>query len=189
MDSRVGADFIPLGAEKAFDSHICFGSKPIVMEDGSSRFYYMGGDGPHFGLRKSSLGLATLPPDRFASLTAAEGQGPVLVNTSESVLVTGPVLIVTADFVESSAVGSIRIGVAEGSDALSLENSIPLTKKLLLKHSRQAKEGTNVQMTFRNGKNFRELVGKSVKLALELNDVSLYTLGFTGGESDKDGGA
>eukprot|EP01046_Picozoa_sp_COSAG06_P001637 COSAG06_NODE_55_length_27705_cov_7.023402_13_plen_156_part_00 len=45
-----GREFIPAGPEGSFDSHVCFAAHmPLKMPDGSSRIYYMGGNGPHSG--------------------------------------------------------------------------------------------------------------------------------------------
>ena len=41
-----GREFIPAGPAGSFDSHICFAAHmPLKMPDGSSRIYYMGGNG------------------------------------------------------------------------------------------------------------------------------------------------
>ena len=41
-----GREFIPAGPAWSFDSHICFAAHmPLKMPDGSSRIYYMGGNG------------------------------------------------------------------------------------------------------------------------------------------------
>ena len=84
---------------------------------------------------------------------------------------TGPTLVVTADV--SGAGGSLRIGVADGGVELSLNSSVPLTRN-----------GTNVPMAFKSGADFGELVGKHVQLLLELNSLSLYTIGFRSRESE-----
>ena len=67
-------DFLPLGdlEYKAFDSHVIFAAaRPFRHGSGAAAaewMYYMGGNGPHDGARNSSLGLATLRPDGFASV-------------------------------------------------------------------------------------------------------------------------
>ena len=41
-----GREFIPAGPAGSFDSHVCFAAHmPLKMPDGSSRIYYMGGNG------------------------------------------------------------------------------------------------------------------------------------------------
>ena len=67
-----GSDLIPLGASDSFESHICYGSRPVIVSQtapcfnphvllltssavttgqdpktGVIREYYFGGDGPH----------------------------------------------------------------------------------------------------------------------------------------------
>jgi hypothetical protein len=49
---EAGADLIPLGPSGSFESHICYGSRPVVdPASGVIREYYFGGDGPHYGVR------------------------------------------------------------------------------------------------------------------------------------------
>ena len=41
-----GREFIPAGPAGTFDSHVCFAAHmPLKMPDGSTRIYYMGGNG------------------------------------------------------------------------------------------------------------------------------------------------
>ena len=37
-----GRDLIPLGAEGSFESHICYGSVPLITADGTISEYYFG---------------------------------------------------------------------------------------------------------------------------------------------------
>jgi hypothetical protein len=77
------------------------------MADGTTRAYYMGGNGPHSGARNTSFALVTLGADRFAGVTDAEvggvgTAGGVLTTTvssslSKTVNVTGATMIVTLD--------------------------------------------------------------------------------------------
>ena len=97
-------EFIPAGKLGSFESHVCFAAHtPLRMEeDGSTRLYYMGGNGPHSGARNSSFGLATLPPDRFAGLAASTAAHAV----SKPVLVTGKTLMLTLDATATSDTGA-----------------------------------------------------------------------------------
>eukprot|EP01045_Picozoa_sp_COSAG04_P054512 COSAG04_NODE_24399_length_322_cov_1.156951_1_plen_52_part_10 len=46
------------GDDKSFESHICYGSRPVIdPKTGVIREFYFGGDGPHYGVRNSSLAL------------------------------------------------------------------------------------------------------------------------------------
>ena len=125
-------DFVPLGPAGAFDSHIIFAAaRPFRRGAGAGArewIYYMGGNGPHSGERNSSLGLATLRPDGFASV---RGHGTF---TTPTLTVTAASLTVTADFAAGGAASSslLRIGVIpdgaqEPPPALSLQNSVPLS--------------------------------------------------------------
>lgn len=116
-------DFIPLGGDGDFDSHICFAAAhplPGSSAGEPTRLYYFGGNGPHNGERNSSLGLALLRPDGFASI-AAESRGSAVVAT---VTVTAAKLSATVDIFSSG--GSVRLG-ARGVPGLGLADCSPLT--------------------------------------------------------------
>ena len=74
------------------------------------RVYYMGGNGPHNGARNTSLGMSTLRMDGFAGL---KGSGTV---TTKPILVTGPVLRLTADVGAGGAGAAVRVGVVGGGE-------------------------------------------------------------------------
>mmetsp|Transcript_14748 Transcript_14748/g.33079 ORF Transcript_14748/g.33079 Transcript_14748/m.33079 type:complete len:209 (-) Transcript_14748:195-821(-) len=164
-------DFLPLGRPGAFDSHVIFaGARPFQHDgDGATWIYYMGGNGPHDGARKSSLGLATLRPDGWAYVS---GQGTFI---TPSLTVTAELLTTTADFGPGG--GALRIGVlpdnaTEPPLELSLNNSVPL-------HSNK----TDVAMLWldHHGRSpdLASLLGKSVKLEVALEGAAvLYTVGF-----------
>lgn len=111
----IGRVFLPLGPPGSYDSHITFAAdSPVIMPAGSVaddpsehiRVYYMGGNGPHNGARNTSLGMSTLRMDGFAGVFTEK---PVTIQTRE-VLVTGPVMRVTADFIPgTNSKGSLRV--------------------------------------------------------------------------------
>ena len=149
-------EFIPAGLPQEFDSHICFAAHlPLRMSDGSSRVYYMGGDGPHNGERKSAFGLATLKPDRFAGVT---GTGVA----SHAIFVSGSVLIASVDV---PAGGSFALGIVDALKKFS--RSIPITSS-----------GTDVEIVFPDGASIADLQGQNVKFQVFLEGAVLYTLGF-----------
>jgi hypothetical protein len=154
-----GREFIPHGAAGAFDSHVCFGAHlPTRMPDGSSRIYFMGGNGPHNGLRNSSLGLATAPPDRFASVS---GTGATTLRAA--VNVTGAALLLTADV---QAGGSVVIGVV--GEGAAFEASAALTAS-----------ATDHVVVFPGAPGgLAALVGKAVVLSLRVQHAAVYTFGF-----------
>ena len=91
--ANAGREFIPAGPQGSFDSHVCFAAHmPMKMPDGSSRIYYMGGNGPHSGARNSSFAVATLPADRYAGL---KGTGEI--KETKMITVTGSKMTITAD--------------------------------------------------------------------------------------------
>lgn len=159
------ADFIPLGADGAFDSHVCFAAASPVRHKGEERVYFMGGNGPHFGVRNSSLGVGTIRKDRFASI---RGSGTLF--TTE-LLITASWLTVTADVDPDG--GSVMVGLrdlGEGAQQeLHINKSVPLTFN-----------GTDVHMAFEAGcVNFDTLVGQRLVLEARLWHASLFTIGFS----------
>lgn len=156
-------EFIPAGSNGSFDSHVCFAAhSPLRMPDGSSRVYYMGGDGPHSGARKSSFALATLPADRFAGMASAKGAATVVAATSRAVNITGAHMLVTVDVAPG---GSFLVGVAGSSE---FHQSKPLTAT-----------GTDVQVEFKGSPvGLAPLVGQQRQLTVTLDRATLYTIGF-----------
>lgn len=166
-DGLTGRDLIPLGGRGEFDSHICFGSKPLLMAN-EERIYYMGGNGPHSGARNSSFGLATLRKHGFAGLSAWEGKGTV---TTLPLLVTGSSLIVSADFnprrVRVQAPNRVRIGVVDGPSGLSLSMAIPMMSNV-----------TAAPVTWRSGATFASLLGRTVRMEMAMTGAMVYAVGF-----------
>ena len=163
-------DFLPLGDSGEFDSHVIFaGARPFRHEDGSTWIYYMGGDGPHDGARKSSLGLATLRPDGWSYVS---GPGTF---TTPSLTVTAEMLTVTADFGADGG-GALRFGVVpdgatEPPAELSLNNSVPLRSNKTDVAMRWLGHGRSPDLS--------SLLGKSVKLEVSLEGgAMLYAVGF-----------
>mmetsp|Transcript_8143 Transcript_8143/g.25111 ORF Transcript_8143/g.25111 Transcript_8143/m.25111 type:complete len:562 (+) Transcript_8143:164-1849(+) len=106
-------DFIPLGP--AFDSHIVFAARP-VRDDPLLRIYYMGGDGPHGGKRNTSLGLATIHPDRLAGLSPAAGE-PYAVFNTRPLTCNGTTLTVTFDATSpSDCVRLLKVSDIDGTE-------------------------------------------------------------------------
>ena len=173
---------VGMGDEDAqdFDSHVCFAAASPVSHAGGTavaagaadaagaveRVYYMGGNGPHSGDRNSSLGLATLRKDGFASVA---GTG---VMRTLPLLVTGRQLTVTADFASSG--GWLQIGVADTGP------STPIG--IAANHSlRVSANGTDIAVHFRGGcggPDFASLLGTNVTLEVLMSDAYLYTVGF-----------
>ena len=101
--------------------------------------------------------------DGFAGL---RGSGAL---TTRSILVTGPVLKLSADMIGSS--GSVAVGVAgpAGSSAgLGLADATPITANT-----------TDGTVAFKGGKDFTGLVGKRVALSITLQEAMLYTVSFS----------
>ncbi len=123
----------------------------------------MGGNGPHSGWRNSSLGLATLRQDGYASLA---GSGRVV---TLPLMCTGTTLRVTVDMLPGAAAPSLKVGLAAvpASDPLSLAQAVPVTKN-----------ATNFAVSFAGGASFEKHVGSTVKLELELAEAAVFTFGW-----------
>jgi hypothetical protein len=111
-----GRDLIPLGPtgpagtlQNAFDSHLCFASRPVHTPDGE-RLNYSGSNGKHSGSRphrNASVGLAMLRTDGYAGMRSS---GTV---TTVALPCTGSMLLLTADML--GAGGSVVVnGSKEG---------------------------------------------------------------------------
>lgn len=175
-------EFIPAGVTGAFDSHVCFAAHvPLRMPDGTSRLYYMGGNGPHSGARNSSFALATMDPDRFAGVVSSSGGssssssrgGDRLsedgVVSGRAVNVTGPRMTITLDVAPEG--GSISLGIVGGP--ANLARSLPITAG-----------GTDVTVAFPGGATLDAVVGESflIKVWLDGEATTLYTVGFAAAE-------
>jgi len=157
-------EFVPAGESDAFDSHVCFAAHlPLRMPDGTSRIYFMGGDGPHSGARNSSFALATMRTDRFAGIRAKLSSGSVETIAQRFVNITSAQMIVTVD-VEMN--GSFSIGIiADGYP--SLVRSTPIVSN-----------GTDISVTFPDGATLDPLVGTQQKLKIYIDRATVFTIGF-----------
>ena len=102
-----GEAFIPNGpgayGSGACDAGCCFASVPVAQGD-ELRFYYMGGNGTHYGFRETGLCLASIAKRKLAGLAARDAAKPFAVQTIRLRL-AGNRLLLTADV---EAGGSIR---------------------------------------------------------------------------------
>ena len=86
------------GDDKSFESHICYGSRPVIdPKTGVIREFYFGGDGPHYGVRNSSLALAEFRPHGLAGVGAAKNWITAVNGRTLPIKVTGPKMLLTVD--------------------------------------------------------------------------------------------
>ena len=95
--NRLSEDLIPRGEDGSFESHICYGSIPTTMDNGTIAMYYFGGDGPHYGVRNSSLALATFRPHGLAGVGAPKDWISRVQSRTKPLMVTGKTMLITAD--------------------------------------------------------------------------------------------
>ena len=158
-------EFIPKGKLGSFESHVCFAAhSPLKMPDGSTRLYYMGGNGPHSGARNSSFGLATLPADRFAGISSGAAGGSGGGSTiSRAVNITGTTMIITLDVLGA---GGVTVGIV--GQGTPFQQSARVTGT-----------GTDVTVAFPGASaGLTPLVGKEVQLKLTVANAAVYTIGF-----------
>ena len=122
-----GEDFIPLGGHGDFDSHIIFAASGVHRVNGTERVYYLGGNGPHYGVRNSSLGLAMFRTYGLAGIGPAQGvsspSGSVSAMT-RVMRVEGSQLLITADVAAGDSLTVSRRCV--GGGGCTHESSEPL---------------------------------------------------------------
>eukprot|EP01046_Picozoa_sp_COSAG06_P022016 COSAG06_NODE_1684_length_8722_cov_3.925896_9_plen_121_part_00 len=76
----------------------CYGSRPVVDPDtGIIREYYFGGDGPHYGVRNSSLALAEFRPHGLAGVGGAKDWITPVTGRTVPILITAPHMLLTVD--------------------------------------------------------------------------------------------
>ena len=69
----------------------------IDPKTGVIREYYFGGDGPHYGVRNSSLALAEFRPHGLAGVGAAKNWITAVNGRTLPIKVTGPKMLLTVD--------------------------------------------------------------------------------------------
>lgn len=173
-DGLTGRDLIPLGRSgtpgtdaNAFDSHLCFASRPVHTPDGE-RVYYSGSNGKHSGSkphRNASLGLATFRPDGFAGMAGTGTLRTVPIN------ITAAHLTITADILEFH--GSIRLGVCHAGSS-SFINGLSLVDCTNI-----TSNATAMTVGFSNGTTLAPLIGQQASIVLEAKDAVVYTVGFS----------
>jgi len=173
---EAGLDLIPLGKPGSFESHICYGSIPVMKPDGSLRVYYFGGDGPHYGPRNSSLAVAEFRPFGLAAIGAAAGWVMPVAGRTVPVLVTGNRLVLSAD-------SAIPLYEATSSYTDAGYN-VPVGRVTMTTVSNPAVicsvSSRNVTQETIGDCDLSALVGRSVVFEIEITGGALlYTVGFS----------
>jgi hypothetical protein len=182
-----GHDLVPQGPEGSFESHIVYGSIPV--EDpatGVIREYYFGGDGPHFGVRNSSLGLSEFRASGLAGVGAEREWVWPVVGDTVPLKVTGRHLVVTAD--TDTVLGENNAGmdliIPNGSVAISVAATVDGTQQTMEPLQCDVLTGHNVTDMALDGCDFSHLIGQEVVLTLRVSGGALlYTVGFSADDS------
>lgn len=142
----------------------CFAAKPVVA-DGRVHIFYMAGDGPHFGLRRTALQLSTFRIDGLLGARVANE------SLGHGTLSTRPLRVV-GDNVAASFDGSIRVSVAHnGTVIYAAKDCILFTGPAI---------DARVQWRGSGNQPLAKLRGEEVVLTVDMYgaDASLYTLSF-----------
>ena len=163
--------FVERGAEGAFDCRWIQPATNIVTHDDRHWIYYVGlakthrgESSPHIDGPAGGIGLATLPLDRFVSLTAGEEPGVVVTKPFE---LAGAGLEVNVD----ASRGEVRVEVLDstgqplagyaGDDAITLRNVDQL------------------RLSPRWKRPLGDLKGKTIRLRFHLRRAALYAFRVT----------
>ena len=152
----------------------CFASKPLIA-DGKILVYWMAGDGPHFGLRRTSLRRSSFRMDGLVAATLVDASKIGKLRT-RPLRVNGRALAITYD-------GSIRVAIekveADGSTTLvhAAQECIEMSGS-----------GTDALVAWGSGAHaaqhaLAKLQGQMVVVTIELHGAGtrVYTLSFVDG--------
>lgn len=151
---------VPRGPDGSFDKDMIFCSSNIVTYKDKHFIYYTGYQERHWWVpRQPSIGLATLPLDRFVSLSA-EGQGAV---TTKAFTLEGDAIIINA---VTAPGGSVRAALLD-SEGVPLEGY----------ELSDAFAGDELRhlLTFGGSSSLLPLVGEVVSLQFILDGASIYS--------------
>lgn len=163
--------FIPRGPDDAFDaSTIYTANRPVILDD-EIRIYYGGikhshGSGLYHGGEYdktrlgSGIGLATLPIDRFVSISAGDTPAPGTL-TTKPLRFKGDQLVINA----SAPNGSIRIEILD-------EKGQPIDGYA----GRFTGDALRHQVNWQGAKDLSALIGRTVRLRFHLHHADLYSI-------------
>ena len=152
--------FLPLGGQGAWDAKMNYLMPEVPVRD-TLHFYYCGFEKDHaFTRNKASLGLATLPRDRFVSLEAMQEPGWLV---TKPFIADGDNLFLNAD----ATGGQIRVSILDDRQKplakFGMDRAIALESDML--HS---------QVTWA-GASFAELRGQTIRLRIHLQQARLFS--------------
>ena len=148
---------IPRGGDGTFDKDLLLPASTIVTHGDKHWLYYAGAnerhgnEQVHFG-RKHSIGLATLPLDRFVALSAEKESGTV---TTRPFKLEGKSLLVNVDAGQGSAAIEVLdesgspLASYSGAEATVLSKSDQLRWQPAWKRDLGALQGRNIRLRFR----------------------------------------
>lgn len=146
---RPDDSIIPLGASGDFDACGVFGAKQDPLRttvNDTLRLYYAGCNGPFFGSRGCSLGMATLQRDGFAGY-----QGGTVMTAP--VRVSGGVLKVSID---GGSASGVQVGIV-GDSKFTVDNCDPIKGKQ-----------TDVIVSWKGNSDLKHLANGAVSLEFKI---------------------
>eukprot|EP01047_Picozoa_sp_COSAG01_P043317 COSAG01_NODE_3839_length_5646_cov_8.715934_4_plen_227_part_00 len=168
-------DFLPLGAPRAFDSHIIFAASGVHRFGGQERVYYMGGNGPHYGVRNSSFALTTFRADGFAGV----GRAAVAAGAADAAHGASTLEVVSTTIKAGGGTVTVTADVAQGDTLVVVRRCLARNCAATTKALSGAMTGAPLNFTGGGG---AFIVGESVVLTFTLSagdhDSLLYTIGW-----------
>lgn len=155
-----GTSFIPRGPLGSYDSLCLYAGAYPIQRQGDTLLYYGGSNGKHSGFRDGFFCLAHMRPDGYAALASNTNEtGSVETHPIECL---GTQLCLTAD----AQGGRVRVGIVD-ANGFDVGDCEPITTNCTDK---------SVQWTTK--KDVSQLLGKYVRLRLEVNAARLYSFTF-----------
>jgi neutral ceramidase len=162
--------FVPRGADHAFDKDLLLPASTIVTHADKHWIYYAGANERHGSEkvkfdRQHAIGLATLPIDRFVSLTAGSQPGSVI---TKPLVLTGEALTINAD----ASGGELAVELLDEAGHPLAGFSGDRTAKL------SGRDELRWQPHWNPKAGLPSLKGALVRLKFTLRDASLYAYAF-----------
>mmetsp|Transcript_155341 Transcript_155341/g.498395 ORF Transcript_155341/g.498395 Transcript_155341/m.498395 type:complete len:530 (+) Transcript_155341:512-2101(+) len=168
MEKRDSYEFIPL-EKKTYHSNGCFAASPVQLLGQQLRVYFMGVDAPHFQNRRTAFSVAKLRPDGFAGVRPRAGHYISRLVT-KPLHISGNTLVITADLATK---GFIRVQLLDSQTSVPLQRQSP--EQVLCADKNPCTFTSQVALSWRT---LAAWEGKSLRLAFELKNATLYTFAF-----------
>lgn len=156
-----GKPLVPRGPDGSFDKDMVVQSSNIVTWDDKHWIYYTGYRERHWRIpRKPSIGLATLPLDRFVGLEAGDRTGTI---TTKPFQLEGERLILNVE----AKCGAVAVEVLD-ADSQPIEGFSAKQGRLL------NVDELRLESTWESKRTLKELQGRPIRLRIYLQNAIIY---------------